>query len=167
MRLSKRATAAAAASFAVALIASGCGSSSGSGGSGSGSKNVEVFTCASGISPSGQIHIGNFRDIATICFVGQALRERGKVVPGFEERREIIKASLSVAESVGGPGAYAVTDDALSSLSSIVDRDSLGLPQITARPCRPRSRLSRRAGRGAAANSARAAADDARERTIS
>jgi len=43
----------------------------------------------------------------------KALRERGKVVPGFEERREIIKTSLSVAESVGGPGAYAVTDDAL------------------------------------------------------
>ncbi len=43
----------------------------------------------------------------------KALRERGKVVPGFEERREIIKASLSVAESVGRPGAYAVTDDAL------------------------------------------------------
>ena len=43
----------------------------------------------------------------------KALRERGKVVPGFEERREIIKQSLSVAVSVGGPGAHAVTDDAL------------------------------------------------------
>lgn len=43
----------------------------------------------------------------------KALRERGKVVPGFEERREIIKASLSVAESVGGPGARAVADEAL------------------------------------------------------
>ncbi len=43
----------------------------------------------------------------------RALRERGKVVPGFEERRDIIKASLSVAESVGGPGAHAVADDAL------------------------------------------------------
>jgi glycyl-tRNA synthetase beta chain len=43
----------------------------------------------------------------------KALRERGKVVPGFEERREIIRTSLSIAESVGGPGARAVTDDAL------------------------------------------------------
>lgn len=42
--------------------------------------DVEVYTCASGISPSGQIHIGNFRDIATIWFVGKALRERGKRV---------------------------------------------------------------------------------------
>jgi glycyl-tRNA synthetase beta chain len=43
----------------------------------------------------------------------KALRERGKVIPGFEERREIIRASLSIAESVGGPGARAVADDAL------------------------------------------------------
>ncbi len=39
---------------------------------------VEVFTCASGISPSGEIHIGNLRDIATVAFVGRSLRERGK-----------------------------------------------------------------------------------------
>src|SRR4051812_29544178 len=40
--------------------------------------DVEVFTCASGISPSGQIHIGNLRDIATIHLVGRALRDRGR-----------------------------------------------------------------------------------------
>jgi glycyl-tRNA synthetase beta chain len=43
----------------------------------------------------------------------KALRDRGRVVPGFEERREIIRASLSIAESAGGPGARAVADDAL------------------------------------------------------
>lgn len=42
--------------------------------------DVEVYTCASGISPSGSIHIGNVRDIATIAFVGRALRDRGKQV---------------------------------------------------------------------------------------
>src|SRR4051812_49427633 len=42
--------------------------------------DVDVYTCASGISPSGQIHIGNLRDIATIHFVGRALRDRGKRV---------------------------------------------------------------------------------------
>lgn len=42
--------------------------------------DLEVYTCASGISPSGSIHIGNVRDIATILFVGRALRERGKRV---------------------------------------------------------------------------------------
>ena len=39
-----------------------------------------LFTCASGISPSGSIHIGNLRDLATIVFVGRALAERGKRV---------------------------------------------------------------------------------------
>ncbi len=42
--------------------------------------DVDVYTCASGISPSGQIHIGNLRDIATIFFVGRALADRGKRV---------------------------------------------------------------------------------------
>jgi lysyl-tRNA synthetase class 1 len=42
--------------------------------------DTDLFTCASGISPSGQIHIGNLRDIVTIWFVGRALRERGRRV---------------------------------------------------------------------------------------
>jgi lysyl-tRNA synthetase class 1 len=42
--------------------------------------DVDVYTCASGISPSGSIHIGNVRDIATILFVGRALKDRGKRV---------------------------------------------------------------------------------------
>ena len=29
--------------------------------------NKEEYVCAAGISPSGSIHIGNFRDIATSC----------------------------------------------------------------------------------------------------
>lgn len=40
----------------------------------------EEYVCAAGISPSGSIHIGNFRDIATSYFVVQALREMGKKV---------------------------------------------------------------------------------------
>jgi len=35
------------------------------------------LTCASGISPSGPVHVGNLRDIVTIWFVGKALKERG------------------------------------------------------------------------------------------
>ena len=42
--------------------------------------NVEVFTCASGISPSGTVHIGNFREIVTTYFVVKALRDLGKKV---------------------------------------------------------------------------------------
>ncbi|WP_150273881.1 lysine--tRNA ligase [Paenibacillus tepidiphilus] len=38
----------------------------------------ETFVCASGISPSGQVHIGNFREVATTWFVAEALRKQGK-----------------------------------------------------------------------------------------
>ena len=36
----------------------------------------EEYVCAAGISPSGSIHIGNFRDIATSYFVVKALRKK-------------------------------------------------------------------------------------------
>lgn len=38
----------------------------------------EEFVCASGISPSGDVHIGNFREVLTTYFVVQALRKKGK-----------------------------------------------------------------------------------------
>ncbi len=38
----------------------------------------EEYVCAAGISPSGSIHIGNFRDIATSWFVVKSLRRLGK-----------------------------------------------------------------------------------------
>ena len=40
--------------------------------------NKECFVCAAGISPSGSVHIGNFRDIATSYFVVKALLKKGK-----------------------------------------------------------------------------------------
>lgn len=38
----------------------------------------EVFTCASGISPSGSVHVGNFREVVTTYFVVKALESMGK-----------------------------------------------------------------------------------------
>ncbi|PID90108.1 MAG: lysine--tRNA ligase [Bacteroidetes bacterium] len=38
----------------------------------------EEYVCAAGISPSGSVHIGNFRDVATSLFVAKALRKRGR-----------------------------------------------------------------------------------------
>lgn len=38
----------------------------------------QEYVCAAGISPSGSIHIGNFRDIATSLFVVKALQKKGK-----------------------------------------------------------------------------------------
>lgn len=42
--------------------------------------DAEVYTCASGISPSGPVHIGNFREVITTYFVVKALRDLGKKV---------------------------------------------------------------------------------------
>ena len=40
----------------------------------------DLYVCASGITPSGTVHIGNFREIISVALVAQALRERGKKV---------------------------------------------------------------------------------------
>ena len=38
----------------------------------------EEFVLAAGTSPSGRVHIGNFRDVVTPYFVAEALKLRGK-----------------------------------------------------------------------------------------
>jgi lysyl-tRNA synthetase class 1 len=40
----------------------------------------EHYTCASGITPSGTVHIGNFREIISVELVARALRDMGKNV---------------------------------------------------------------------------------------
>lgn len=40
----------------------------------------EVYVCAAGITPSGTVHIGNFREIISVELVVRALRERGQRV---------------------------------------------------------------------------------------
>jgi len=40
----------------------------------------ELYTCASGITPSGTVHIGNFREIISVDLVVRALRDLGKKV---------------------------------------------------------------------------------------
>jgi len=39
-----------------------------------------IYVCASGITPSGNIHIGNFREVITTDLVVRALRDKGKKV---------------------------------------------------------------------------------------
>lgn len=39
--------------------------------------DLPVYTCASGITPSGTVHLGNFREIITVDLVVRALRARG------------------------------------------------------------------------------------------
>lgn len=40
----------------------------------------EEYVLASGITPSGQVHFGNFREVITVDFVARALRDKGKRV---------------------------------------------------------------------------------------
>ncbi|MCQ2613745.1 MAG: lysine--tRNA ligase [Treponemataceae bacterium] len=42
--------------------------------------DLDQYTCASGITPSGTVHIGNFREIISVDLVVRALRDRGKNV---------------------------------------------------------------------------------------
>lgn len=43
-------------------------------------ENKKHYSCASGITPSGVIHIGNFREIISVDLVVRALRQRGEQV---------------------------------------------------------------------------------------
>lgn len=42
--------------------------------------DLDLYTCASGITPSGTVHLGNFREIITVDLVVRALRDRKKNV---------------------------------------------------------------------------------------
>jgi len=66
---------------------------------------LKEFVVASGISPSGSIHIGNFREFITNYYVGKALQTMGKKVrmifswDNFDRLRKVPK---NVAESLRG-----------------------------------------------------------------
>lgn len=63
--------------------------------------NKQEYVCAAGISPSGSIHIGNFRDIATSLFVVKALRKRGKkarLLFSWDEFDRLRKVPANVAK---------------------------------------------------------------------
>lgn len=63
--------------------------------------NKEQYVVAAGISPSGSVHIGNFRDIATSYFVATSLRALGKKVKfifSWDEYDRFRKVPKNVAE---------------------------------------------------------------------
>lgn len=63
--------------------------------------NKEEYVCAAGISPSGSIHIGNFRDIATSLFVVKALQRKGKkakLLFSWDEFDRMRKVPVNVAK---------------------------------------------------------------------
>ena len=64
----------------------------------------EEYVCAAGISPSGSVHIGNFRDVATPLFVVKALQKKGKrakLLFSWDEYDRCRKIPANVKEKVG------------------------------------------------------------------
>ncbi len=69
----------------------------------------EEYVCAAGISPSGSIHIGNFRDIATSLFVCKALEKKGKrarLLFSWDEYDRMRKVPVNVAQRQEGFEKY-------------------------------------------------------------
>jgi len=62
----------------------------------------EEYVCAAGISPSGSVHIGNFRDIITSYFVCLAIRNLGKkarLLFSWDEFDRLRKVPVNVSET--------------------------------------------------------------------
>jgi len=104
----------------------------------------DLYVCASGITPSGIIHIGNFREIISVDLVVRALREKGKnvrfiyswddydvfrKVPANAENREMLEEYLRkpitlVPDPEGKEESYARSHEKeLESLLHIVGID--------------------------------------------
>lgn len=69
----------------------------------------EEYVCAAGISPSGSIHIGNFRDVATSYFVVLALRRMGKkarLLFSWDEYDRMRKVPVNVEKITEGFETY-------------------------------------------------------------
>lgn len=64
----------------------------------------EEYVCAAGVSPSGSVHIGNFRDFATPLFVVKALKKLGKkakLLVSWDEYDRCRKIPANVQAVVG------------------------------------------------------------------
>ncbi len=91
----------------------------------------DLYVCASGITPSGTVHIGNFREIISVELVVRALRDRGRnvrfiyswddydvfrKVPANMPRQDELVAYLRkpitmVPDVVGDAGSYAARNE--------------------------------------------------------
>lgn len=62
----------------------------------------EIYTCAAGISPSGTVHFGNFRDVITALVVSKELAQMGKktrVIFSWDDFDRMRKVPSNVAET--------------------------------------------------------------------
>lgn len=89
--------------------------------------DAELYTTAAGISPSGIVHFGNFRDVVTAHLVREALIEKGKKArlifswDNFDRYRKVpANVPESFAEHIGKP--LSKIPDPLGELSSYAER---------------------------------------------
>ena len=71
--------------------------------------NKEEYVCAAGISPSGSVHIGNVRDIATSYYVVRALQKLGKkarLLFSWDEYDRLRKVPSNIAKIAEGFEQY-------------------------------------------------------------
>lgn len=71
--------------------------------------NKEEYVCAAGISPSGSVHVGNFRDIAIPYFVSLALKKLGKkakLLFSWDDFDRLRKVPVNVSNIVDGYEKY-------------------------------------------------------------
>lgn len=71
--------------------------------------NKEEYVCAAGISPSGSVHVGNFRDIAIPYFVCKALQKLGKkakLLFSWDDFDRLRKVPVNVSNVVSGFEKY-------------------------------------------------------------
>src|SRR3990167_9060100 len=87
----------------------------------------DIYTVAAGISPSGVVHFGNFRDVATAHMVREALEEKGKKArlifswDNFDRFRKVpAGVRESFVEHIGKP--LSKIPDPLGELSSYAER---------------------------------------------
>lgn len=87
----------------------------------------ETFTCAAGISPSGIVHFGNFRDVITAYVVARALERKGakaRLIFSWDNFDRFRKVPVGVDESfiqhIGKP--LTKVPDPLGELSSYAER---------------------------------------------
>ncbi|MBE5745707.1 MAG: lysine--tRNA ligase [Clostridiales bacterium] len=71
--------------------------------------NKEEYVCAAGISPSGSVHIGNFRDIVTSYYVVKSLQKLGKkakLLFSWDNFDRLRKVPVNVSNIVDGYEKY-------------------------------------------------------------
>jgi lysyl-tRNA synthetase class 1 len=88
--------------------------------------NLEEYTCAAGISPSGMVHFGNMRDVMTAYAVALALKNKGKKVKlifSWDDFDRLRKVPSGYPEGISKDVGKPLTDipDLLESLSSYAE----------------------------------------------